>query len=354
MPSILVQMDNSQTNPFDHTAEHGFSDLEVNRALVDRLYADGVLTESAYNAALSYISRQRHWWTWINRSLLFSGAALALAGIVYFFAYNWSRLSSIAKFSMIEIILLGCLIGAWKVGLDRIAGQVLLLAASMMVGVFLAVFGQIYQTGADSYELFVGWAALIFAWVLIGRFGALWIMWLALINVALMSYFSQIVYRNNNDLEQILLLDLALINGAALIVREFCHVKLKIKWLEQNWLRWVLLSSIFIYLLIPSEEFIVDYPRYARPVAPLYLLIMIIVGAAVTYRYLSPDLFALTQCALMFCIIALTFVGRVMLSTDAPFIILAFGFVVVITASVMAFVLRQIGIQIAKEAKKSQ
>ena len=90
------------------------------------------------------------------------------------------------KFALVEIVLACCLIGAWKVGLDRIGGQVLLLGASMLVGVFLAVFGQVYQTGADAYQLFVAWAALIFAWVLLGRFGALWIMWLALLNIGLM------------------------------------------------------------------------------------------------------------------------------------------------------------------------
>src|SRR5882724_10100029 len=113
MPSILVQMDNSQADVFDHPVEHTSSGLEANRALIDRLYADGVLTESAYNAALSYIPRRRNWWTWINRSLLFSGASLMLAGIVFFFAYNWNRLPSMAKFSLIEGILVGCLIGVW-------------------------------------------------------------------------------------------------------------------------------------------------------------------------------------------------------------------------------------------------
>ena len=343
-------MDNSQTNPFDHPAENEFSGLEANRALIDRLYADGVLTESGYGAALSYVSRQRHWWTWINRSLLFSGAALALAGIVFFFAYNWSRLSSRTKFSGIEIILLGCLIGTWKVGLNRIGGQVLLLAASMMVGVFLAVFGQTYQTGADSYELFLGWALLIFAWVLLGRFGALWIMWLTLLNVTLILYFSQI-YPSNYDVDDALMLLLAFINVSALFAREFCHIKLKVKWLEQNWLRWVLLLSVFIYLLIPSEEFIVDTARHWHSVVPLFVLIVVIVGAAAAYRYLSPDLFALTQCALVSCIVGLTFVGRMIVASEIPFSFLVFGFIVVIVVSAMAVILRQIGIQMAKEAK---
>ena len=47
-------------------------------------------------------------------------------------------------------------VGALLVGLDRAFGQVLLIAASVLTGVLLAVIGQVYQTGADVFELFVG------------------------------------------------------------------------------------------------------------------------------------------------------------------------------------------------------
>ncbi|MBC8290414.1 MAG: DUF2157 domain-containing protein, partial [Planctomycetes bacterium] len=48
-----------------------------------------------------------------------------------------------------------------------------------MGGVFLAVFGQVYQTGADEWLLFAGWAGLILPWTALSRFEALWILWLA-------------------------------------------------------------------------------------------------------------------------------------------------------------------------------
>ncbi len=40
--------------------------------------------------------------------------------------------------------------------------------------ILLAVYGQTYQTGADPYELFFGWAILIIGWVAISRFAPLW------------------------------------------------------------------------------------------------------------------------------------------------------------------------------------
>ncbi len=34
------------------------------------------------------------WWRWASRLLLLVGAALVLAGIVFFFAYNWARMAA--------------------------------------------------------------------------------------------------------------------------------------------------------------------------------------------------------------------------------------------------------------------
>ena len=109
----------------------------------------------------------------VDRSLLFVGSSLVLAGVIFFFAYNWSRMNAIAKFGLIEVGLLLCVLAASNRGLDRLTGKVLLLAASVLVGVLLAVYGQVYQTGADAYETIVVWALLILPWVIVGRLGIL-------------------------------------------------------------------------------------------------------------------------------------------------------------------------------------
>ena len=95
------------------------------------------------------------------RALLALGVGQFLAGVVFFFAYNWNDLSDIAKFAVIETALAIALGGALLIGLDRVFGQMLLIAASVLTGVLLAVIGQVYQTGADVFELFAAWAVLI-------------------------------------------------------------------------------------------------------------------------------------------------------------------------------------------------
>lgn len=53
------------------------------------------------------------------------------------------------------------------------------------MGVFWAVFGQIYQTGADAWQLFALWAACIAPWLPIRPATALWALWVTTLNIAL-------------------------------------------------------------------------------------------------------------------------------------------------------------------------
>ena len=63
----------------------------------------------------------------------------------------------------------------------------MLTGCSVLVGALLAVYGQVYQTGADAWQLFAGWAALIAGWAVAGRFVPLWMLVAVLTNVALMA-----------------------------------------------------------------------------------------------------------------------------------------------------------------------
>ena len=69
-------------------------------------------------------------------------------------------------------------------------GKAVLLLLGLLTGALLALTGQVYQTGADTYELFGWWAVLILPWVLVGRFSPLWLVWLALLNLTVHFYFS--------------------------------------------------------------------------------------------------------------------------------------------------------------------
>lgn len=128
-------------------------------------------------------------WRWfIDRLLLGLGALALAAGVVFFFAYNWNELGQLEKFAIVEALLLIALGALWKTGMEAVAGKAVLFVATVLVGTLLALVGQTYQTGADTFELFGLWAALVLPWVLLGRFAALWLFWLLLVNLAVVLY----------------------------------------------------------------------------------------------------------------------------------------------------------------------
>ena len=129
------------------------------------------------------------WRRFLDLLLLWMGTLMVSAGVIFFFAYNWNDLGRFTKFGLSEALIVGALTVVWRFGLEHIAGKAMLLAGSLFVGTLLALIGQTYQTGADTFELFGIWAALILPWALAGRLAALWVLWLALLNVATVLYY---------------------------------------------------------------------------------------------------------------------------------------------------------------------
>lgn len=129
------------------------------------------------------------WREFLDRLLLWLGVVMLGAGAVFFLAYNWDDLGRYAKFGLAQGLIAAALGALWWQGLERLAGKAALLAAAIFTGALLALIGQTYQTGADTFELFAAWSAAILPWALLGRFPALWILWLALANLAVVLYF---------------------------------------------------------------------------------------------------------------------------------------------------------------------
>jgi uncharacterized membrane protein len=173
-----------------------------------------------------------------------------VSGMGYFFAHNWQRLTENDKLGLAAGSVLVAFIGAVWAGLNSFPGKLLLLAASMLVGVFIAVFGQIYQTGADTYELFEAWAFLIFPWVALGRFMPFWLFWLGLVNLAVGFYWPVSLYLFSDSQQSEICfryetLSLLAINFVALCLREWAGWA-KVVWVDRHWSAWVLLTAVLI------------------------------------------------------------------------------------------------------------
>ncbi|RVU84078.1 DUF2157 domain-containing protein [Leucothrix sargassi] len=129
------------------------------------------------------------WRDFLDKFLLYVGGLLMMSGVVFFFAYNWDDLSRMMQFALVQGAIVLSLGAFWWLGLEKLSGKLSLMAAAISVGVLLALIGQTYQTGADTYELFAAWCALILPWALLARFDVLWMFWLLLLNLSITLYY---------------------------------------------------------------------------------------------------------------------------------------------------------------------
>ncbi len=187
----------------------------------------------------------RDGWRWfLERALLVLGGGLLAAGVVFFFAYNWAALDKLVKLALPAAGLLAA--GGWALGrgLDALDGQVALSVGCVLVGVQLAVYGQTYQTGADAWQLFATWSALVVPWVLAARFEPLWLAFVALLELAVALWWSQTV---GSD-EWWLAFTLGATDGVALLAA--------IRWRASLWLREVLLAGLLLTWTLPAAVFL--------------------------------------------------------------------------------------------------
>lgn len=214
-------------------------EIIVNRQLIDTLYAEGLLSREARLSALHFTYPHDQWSQWSAQLLLLIGSALILSGMIYFFAFNWAELSAMFKLSLVASVMVGCTVGAYFKTLASLTGRVLLLGASVSVGVFMAVFGQIYQTGADAYELFMMWSLLILAWTVLSRFAAQWFLWTVVTYCFLTFWWRQVGYDSIDTSIGLATSQIAFI-GVMLVGREYALQCLKCEWLSHKWTRHVL------------------------------------------------------------------------------------------------------------------
>lgn len=312
------------------------SSIPANRRLVETLFASGIITPAARRDALELLYPARNWGLWTSRLLLALGVALVLSGIVYFFAFNWAKVPVAAKFGVVEAGLFGCVIAAYLTGLRSFPGKLLLLSASVLVGVFMAVFGQIYQTGADAYTLFMMWALVILPWVVISEFAPLWVVWLAVVNLFAYLYLEQTVdYSRRADLEYLCLI---LVNGAALALRELLSNVYR-EWLAPAWTRYVLVAPTLYFSVASASSYI--FGRTVSLELTLAFLLALIVHLAlfILYRFSRTDIWALTATLLSACTILELAMIHVMLPgpkvDSAAFLIVGLATVGIFTGAVI-------------------
>jgi len=265
------------------------------------------------------------WRRFLDRLLVFMAAVMLAAAVVFFFAYNWQDLGRLAKFALVEAPLVAALALVWWLGLERVSGRAALLVAALLVGASLALVGQVYQTGADPYELFAVWAAAILPWALLARFPALWVIWLALLNLSVTLYFQAfhgllgMVFSTQRQLWVLFLL-----NTAALAVWE-ASAAAGLAWLRERWATGLVAGGGCALVTALAVMAILDWQGSGWNILAWLVWLA---AAFVVFRLLRRDVYVLACGALSAIVVVAVFLAKSLRMDDAGALLLI-GLVVI-------------------------
>jgi len=281
------------------------------------------------------------WRRFLDRLLLFLAAVLLAAAVTFFFAYNWNDLGRLAKLALAQLPLIVALALLWRLGLERVSGKAALLAAALFTGVLLALIGQLYQTGADTFELFAAWALAIAPWVLVSRFAALWLLWLLLANLAITLFFQTFhgVLGLAFGPERQLWLALAL-NAIALALWE-AAARAGVVWLQERWAMRLIATACGVIVTVLALMAIFAWHTSGWGIAGWLAWMMV---SYAVYRHAVKDVYVLALDALSLIVVTAAFIGRQIRGYDAGEYLLI-GLVVIAMSAAAGYWLRRVALE---------
>lgn len=261
--------------------------------------------------------------SFLSRVVLAFAVAFLCSGVIFFFAFNWDELSRYAKFAIAQTALVLSLLPLLRFKLATPIGQAALFAASLLVGALLALVGQTYQSGADTYQLFLIWAILITPWTLLARMPALWLVLLVLLNLSLLLALDNLaISRLPAPFSHPGWLLFALNSGAAAV----WHLASR-RTLETRLLRWGR-QSISLYTLLIITLLALDYISSwsARDALALPTWALFAVLWLYLYRIRQLDLTMLSALSMAAIVLTVTALSNALtdhMATDGLLLLLA-------------------------------
>nr|MCH9672490.1 DUF2157 domain-containing protein [Gammaproteobacteria bacterium] len=254
------------------------------------------------------------WSSFIDKFLLWMGVLAATLAVMFFIAFNWDDIGRFAKFALLQALIVAVVLLCVTQRQRRALWQAALAVAAVLVGVLLALFGQTYQTGADPWQLFATWAGLILPWVIVASLGPLWLFWLGLINVALMLYHhaspgSALFFGMHSEFAMWWML--FVVNSVALVIWELAS--LRWDWLRDRWAPRLVAVAAGGPITFLALTTVVELEANGFWRVVLWLLWAAI--SFVVYTQWRRDLFMVAGLFLAGSLMALTFVGRVILES---------------------------------------
>ena len=124
----------------------------------------------------------------LKETFFYFSMLFIISGITCFTAYNWNEMGNFSKMGVPLSLIISGVIG-WLYYQEKILyRQVSLFIVSFCIGTLFAVFGQVYQIGADKYTLFRNWGLAILIFSYVERYYPLWALNISVLTIAGMLY----------------------------------------------------------------------------------------------------------------------------------------------------------------------
>ena len=274
----------------------------------ERLVQGGNLTPDACQRIYAFCGVRpgyAQWRTFLIPVLFCLGLLSLVAGALFFVAWNWAHMPKITKFALMELLIVALAAVVWWRWYHR-AARSALLAAGLSFGALFALYGQVYQTGADSWELFRAWLCVLLPLALIARQNSLWFCSWLVANLAFQLYYTTLSLSLENALsfDSLTYLPTAALYGylavlaLCLILREALALQ-AIKhhpesWLASRWFSRVMAGFLLLLLTSIVAGRLYDWGRDIHfTLITGFWLITLLTGYYL-YRYRHPDLCMLT------------------------------------------------------------
>lgn len=153
------------------------------------------------------------------------GFGFLASGILFFFAYNWADIPKLGKIGIAALGVAAPVTLSLLPNLSELLRKSLLTTGAFLVGPLFGVLGQIYQTGANAYDLFFAWTLFIVIWALVVDFSPLWLLFVGLLNVSISLYAEQVA--GNWDFSFTCMLLFAVNGLAAVLTYLVLHWKIR-------------------------------------------------------------------------------------------------------------------------------
>ncbi|MVW71314.1 GDYXXLXY domain-containing protein [Bordetella sp. 15P40C-2] len=286
------------------------------------------------------------WRQFLARNTLWLGIWLLGSAVICAVAANWDSVTKTQRFIGAQGLLAICVLAAagsgwrWRAVDDarQYAPSALLALAGLLLGALLALLGQTYQTGADTWELFAVWAGLLLPWALVGRTQVVWLLWMGVVNVAglLYTWDGHVFWLAARDGEQFLplvLVNLLFLAGWEVAGRR-AGASMRIG------PRLLLAGALGLLL---ATQFLSAPNYYGLGSSLTWVWAVVTVGLGFYYQRVRRDLVALAILAAGVIVMSLRIVGEWWLDVaNGPWVALALAAILIAEAVVAAGWLRRL------------